>query len=153
MTDNELLLAISNIMDKKLEPIHEQLDEHTRKFEILEQRFDARLDGIDERLDGIDERLDGIDERLDGIDERLDGIDARLDRMDTRMDTMDRRLKKVELCQENVILPRLQNIEECYLSTFERYKTGIAKIDAMQADIAVIKSVVSEHSEKLKKIS
>ena len=149
MTDNELLLAISNIMDKKLEPIQEQLEEHTRKFEVIDRRFDA----IDERLDRMDERLDRMDERLDRMDERLDAMDKRMDKIEKNVDSIDKRLKKVELCQENVVLPRLQNIEACYLSTYERYKIGITKIDAMQTDIAVIKSVLSEHGEKLKKIS
>lgn len=135
MTDNELLLAISGIMDKKLQPINEQLENHTRKFETIDRCFDA------------------VDKRLDGMDKRLDRMDERLDRMDERFDAMDRRLTRVELRQENEILPRLQNIEACYTSTYERYRTGLTKLDAMQADISVIKSVVSEHSEKLKKIS
>ena len=86
MTDNELLLAISDILDKKLKPIND-------------------------------------------------------------------RLKKIELTQENDILPRLQNIESCYTSTYKRYQTGVEQIEAIQADIDVIKSVIREHSEKLQKIS
>ena len=73
MADIELLHAIGQLLDVKLQPVHERLD-----------RMDERLDGIDERLDRMDERLDGIDERLDRMDERLDGIDERLDRMDER---------------------------------------------------------------------
>lgn len=86
MTDNELLLAISDIMDKKLKPVND-------------------------------------------------------------------RLKKIELTQENEILPRLQNIESCYTSTSKRYQSGIEQIEAMQADIEVMKSVIREHSEKLQKLA
>ena len=35
------------------------------------------------------------------------------------------RVKKIELCQENNIIPRLQNIESCYTSTYDRYKNII----------------------------
>ena len=86
MTDNELLLAISSMLDKKLKPVND-------------------------------------------------------------------RLKKIELTQENDILPRLQNIEACYTSTYKRYQTGIEQIEAMQADIDVMKSVIREHSEKLQKLA
>ena len=86
MTDNELLLAISEMMDKKLQPLKEDI-------------------------------------------------------------------QFLRLQNENDILPRLQNIEACYTSTYNRYKNGISQIDAMQADIDVLKKVVSEHSEKLQKIS
>lgn len=62
-------------------------------------------------------------------------------------------MKRIELTQENDILPRLQNIETCYTSTFKRYQSGIEQIEAMQTDIDVIKQVVIEHSEKLQKLA
>ena len=86
MTDNELLLAISDIMDKKLKPIKDDV-------------------------------------------------------------------RDINITLENDILPRLQNIESCYTSTYKRYQSGINQIEAIQADIDIIKKVVSDHSEKLKKIS
>lgn len=78
---------------------------------------------------------------------------AMSDILDKKLKPINDRLKKIELTQENDILPRLQNIESCYTSTYKRYQTGIEQIDAMQADIDVIKSVIQEHSEKLQNIS
>ena len=75
------------------------------------------------------------------------------DMLDKKLKPVNDRLKKIELTQENDILPRLQNIESCYTSTYKRYQTGVEQIEAMQADIDVIKSVIREHSEKLQKIS
>ena len=73
--------------------------------------------------------------------------------LDKKLKPVNDRLKRIELTQENEILPRLQNIESCYTSTYKRYQTGTEQIDVIQADIEVIKSVVREHSEKLQKIS
>lgn len=78
---------------------------------------------------------------------------AMSDILDKKLKPINDRLKKIELTQENDILPRLQNIESCYTSTYKRYQTGVEQIDAIQADIDVIKSVIREHSEKLQKIS
>lgn len=75
------------------------------------------------------------------------------DMLDKKLKPVNDRLKKIELTQENDILPRLQNIEACYTSTFKRYQTGIEQIEAMQADIDVMKSVIREHSEKLQKLA
>ncbi len=86
MTDNELLLAISDIMDKKLQPLKEEI-------------------------------------------------------------------KQLKLQNENIIIPRLQNIENCYTSTYDRYKNSVEDYEAMKADIQIMKQVIQEHSEKLKKIS
>lgn len=86
MTDNELLLAISNMMDEKLEPV---------KTDI----------------------------------------------------------KNTRILIENDILPRLQNIEACYTSTYRRYSNGIEEMRALKSDMDIIKKVVAEHSEKLKKLA
>ena len=78
---------------------------------------------------------------------------AMSDIFDKKLKPVNDRLKNIELTQENDMLPRLQNIESCYTSTYKRYQSGIEQLEAIQADIDVIKSVVREHSEKLQKIS
>ena len=75
------------------------------------------------------------------------------DMLDKKLKPVNDRLKKIELTQETDILPRLQNIESCYTSTYKRYQTGVEQIEAMQADIEILKKVVTDHSEKLQKIS
>lgn len=72
---------------------------------------------------------------------------------DKKLKPIEQRLTNIELKLENDIQPRLQNIEACYTSTYERYRKQADSYEAMQADIELIKKVVAEHSEKLKKIS
>ena len=38
-------------------------------------------------------------------------------------------------------------------STFDRYKDGVEEHETIKQDISIIKNVVTEHSEKLHKIS
>ena len=59
---------------------------------------------------------------------------------------------------EEKLFNKLQNIakktiEDCYLSTYKRYQSGVEQIDAMHSDIQIIKSVLCEHSKKLQTIS
>lgn len=75
-------------------------------------------------------------------------------------DMLDKKLKPIKddiqllkLQNENEILPRLQNIEACYTSTYNRYRSGVSQIDAIQSDIDVMKNVIMEHSEKLQKFA
>ena len=74
MTDNELLLAISALLDKKFQPVRADI-------QLLKQQ------------------------------------------------------------NENDILPRLQNIEACYTSTYNRYKSSISQIEEMQADIMYVSGI------------
>lgn len=91
MTDNELLLALSDMMDKKL---------------------DARLNPIENRIKRIE----------------------------------------IDLLENNVI-PRLSTIESCYTSTFDKYKESVEDYEAIKQDISIMKKVITEHSEKLQRIS
>ncbi|MCH5260958.1 MAG: hypothetical protein J1F18_14445, partial [Lachnospiraceae bacterium] len=72
---------------------------------------------------------------------------------DTLENNVVPRVKKIELTMENDITPRLQTIEGCYLSTFERYQSGVNQIQIMQVDVDVIKTTITKHSEILQKLA
>ncbi len=75
-------------------------------------------------------------------------------KLDARLKPMENRLKRIEIdLLENNVIPRLNTIESCYTDTYNRYKDYVEKMDAAFTDIELLKKVVSDHSEKLRKIS
>lgn len=118
MSDNELLLAISDIMDKKL---------------------DTRLIPIEENIHEMQSDIRHI---------KTDIVSMKSDIFTLQCDVHD-----LKLTQENIILPRLDTIESCYTTTYSRYKDYADKMASAFVDIDLLKKVVSEHSEKLQKIS
>lgn len=72
---------------------------------------------------------------------------------DKKLKPIEQRLKSIELTLENGVKPRLQNIETCYTSTYDRYKNSVEGYETMQADIDIMKKVIAEHSEKLQKLA
>ena len=62
-------------------------------------------------------------------------------------------LRDIKLTLENEIIPRLQTIENCYITTYQRYASGINELEALKADVEILKKVAAEHSKKLQKIS
>lgn len=42
---------------------------------------------------------------------------------------------------------------ELLLALSNRYKSGVTQIEAIQEDVTILKTVVTEHSQKLQKIS
>lgn len=78
--------------------------------------------------------------------------------MDTKLDAklkpIENRLKRIEVdLLENNVIPRLNTIDACYTSTYDRYKNSVEDYEAMKQDISLIKKVVSEHSQKLQKLA
>ena len=69
--------------------------------------------------------------------------------LDTKLKPLEDRTKNIKLLLENDTLPRLQNIEACYTSTYRRYANGINQLEVMETDIGMIKKAVTEHSRKL----
>lgn len=99
------------------------------------------------------ELLSAISEMLDT---KLDTmLDTKLDTMlDTKLAPIENRLKRIEVdLLENNVLPRLNTIESCYMDTFKRYKDSADQMSALVEDVAMLKKVVAEHSEKLQAIS
>lgn len=92
-------------------------------------------------------------ELLLAISQMLDPIRRDIQELKADVQELKNRGKKIELTQENEILPRLNTIEACYTSTYNRYKVSIDTYETMQSDIQVLKKVVAEHSEKLQKLA
>ena len=146
MTNNELLLNISGLLDKKLSPVNDKLKQIEN---CIESNIVPRLDSLEGTLnDNVVPRLDSLEGTLnDNVVPRLDSLE------DTLNNNLSPNIKRINLTLENSISPRLQNIEACYVSTYKRYQSGVDQFDAMDVDIQIMKSVLREHSEKLQKIS
>ena len=139
MTDNELLLALSNVMDRKLDT------KMTALSDTMDRKLDAKMAALSDTMDRkLDAKMAAL---FDAMDRKLD------EKLDMKLNPVKADLTGIKMTLENNILPRLQNIESCYVSTYERYRDCADQMQAACDDVALLKKVVAEHSEKLKKIS
>lgn len=129
MTNDELYLAISQLINTNSKEIESRM-------EAMENRLSNRIENLDAKIDVVEARLS----------DRIDNLDAEMHCIENRLDS---EIKNVKLCLENVMLPRLQNIEACYTSTFERYKAYAEKYERLESDVEVVKSVVRKHNQIL----
>ena len=132
MSDNELLLAISNMMDSKLK---------------------AELAPIRNDIQDIKNDVENLKNRMQNIENRMQKMENRMQNIENKVQNMADELHQVKLCQENVILPRLNTIESCYTDTYKRYRDNADRMEAAFEDIALLKEVVADHSEKLQRLA
>ena len=81
-------------------------------------------------------------------------LDTKLDsKLKSELQPVKDSIRDIKLHLENVTDRNIQLLAENYVPAAKRYEKASAKLEAMQADIDILKKVVSDHSEKLKKIS
>ena len=74
-------------------------------------------------------------------------------KLDSKLQPLQDDITSIKIDIENTIKPQLQLLSENYVPAAKRFEKASAKIEAMQADIDILKKVVTEHSDKLKRIA
>ena len=115
--------------------------------------MEERMTAMEERMTVMEERMTAMEGRMTAMEGRMTVMEGRMTAVEDRMTINEGHMLKVELLLENDMLPRLQNIEACYTSTYRRYQFRTEQIDTMQEDVNVLKKVVQEHSEMLLRLA
>ncbi len=112
MTNEELLLAISDLLDVKLKA----------ELQPLKNELYAEIQSL-------------------------------RDEMHTEIQRLEAQIRQLQLNQEYVIMPALNDIVSCYSDTFKRYRDYGDKMDSVCGNMDLLKKVVMDHSEKLQKLA
>lgn len=166
MNDNELLSAISGIIDTKLDSFaHEvrgmllgmQEEINGLKVEMNIMKVDTRQMKEDVGQLKVDfGQLKGEVEQLkvdvSQLKEEVGLLKADVAQLKEDNEQLKEDVRSLKISNEHIIVPRLNTIEACYTGTYDRYRESVESYDTMQKDIHMLKRVVAEHSEKLKKI-
>lgn len=79
MNNEQLLLAVSDMMEQKLLDVSNVMEQ---KFldvsNVMEQKLDEKLAPVYDRLDRIENRLDKVESRLDKVENRLDKVESEI---------------------------------------------------------------------------
>ena len=182
MDHEELLLSIENMLERKLqihlEPIKKDIAElkvRVTKLEADVAELKADVAGLKDEVSGLDRRMTSMEYRFDVLTRevtqlkdtvtdlvgRTANLEKASERTNCRLDSMEKCLqeqresiRKIEVLHlENNLIPRVANIESCYLTTFERYKAYNDRLPVLFATVSNVCRAVQTHSEKLKKIS
>ena len=137
MTDNELLSAIANMMNKNNKTI-------LRKIDTLEENLRAEIQRLDQKIDMVDQNLRAEIQKVD------QNLRAEIQKVDQNLQAQ---IHKINLNLENNIELRLNHIEECYVSTYDRYKVETERLDKMQIDIEVMQDVIREHGQAIEMLT
>ena len=154
MTNNELLLEISNMMDVKIGTLHQTVRDEMKEMENnLHGEITGLKNEMRSEISGMKSEISGMQNEIFGIKNEISGIKNEISGMKSEMSGMKADIRALKMQNENDIIPRLQNIESCYLDTSKRFYMELGQMEDLKQDVDVLKKVVAEHSEQLRKIS
>ena len=141
MTKEELKEAMCELRDEIKSDINELRDEMRGEMgqlrdEVHEEIHRMRVDNEEQFL----RMSTSIDNRLECLEDIKEDIRD-----------MKKRITKLEITQENEVLPQLREIQQCYVDTYHRYQDGIERNQGIYDDVHALKIVVADHSDRLRK--
>lgn len=170
MTKEELKEAMGELRDEIKSDINELRDEmHEMRDELrgemgqLRDEMRGEMGQLRDEMRGeMGQLRDEVHEeihrmRVDNEEQFLrmsTSIDNRLECLeDIKEDIRDmkKRITKLEITQENEVLPQLREIQQCYVDTYHRYQDGIERNQGIYDDVHALKIVVEDHSDRLRK--
>ena len=160
MTDNELLLAMSDLLDTKLkaelQPISDDIhilkkDVQMLKSEMQEVKGDIRL--LKKDVQTLKCEMQTVKAEMRVMKMEMQAMKTEMHVVKTEMQAMKTDLCQVKLYQENILEPRLNTIEACYTSTYDRYKRDAERMETAFSDIEIIKRTVENHSIQLQRLA
>ena len=137
------------VIEKEIADIKEDINDIKDEINGIKDE----INGIKEDINGIKDDINDIKDDINGIKERLTIIEKKQDIFEKRLDTMDSKLTKFGLIIENNIQPSINILSENYVPMARKFSDSIAQIEAIQVEQDIIKKVLHDHGEKLKRIS
>ena len=94
----------------------------------------------------LDDKINPLEKRMDSMEQDLKN---EISLVKNEVKLVDEKVHLINLKLENVFEPRMNTIEACYLDTFKRYQRGCDKIDKLESDNELIRSILQKHSKIL----
>lgn len=151
MVENELLAALSDLLDTKLEPIRREICGLGNRLTGVEER----LTGVEERLTSVEERLTSAEERLTSVEERLTSLEGRVTGLESDIADIKQKIASLEITIESETNKNIRIVAEGHLDINRKldeaikasydndiYKMKVNMLDAEIKRIALGQKVV-----------
>ena len=139
MENEELLLSISKMLDEKIDPLEKRMDS-------MENDLKAEIRGVKDEVELVKDEVELVKDEVELVkDEVKNGLEL----LNHKINIVDNKVHLINLKLENVFEPRMNTIESCYLDTYKRYQRECDRIDKLETDNELMRSIVQKHSKML----
>ena len=99
MTDQELLQAIGQVVESKIEPMRQDI--HGLKEDVQELkdnfvRLEMKVDKLDKRVSSLEMKVDKLDKRVSSLETKVDSLDKRVSSLETKVDGLEKQVGSLD---------------------------------------------------------
>ena len=113
----------------------------------------AEIQGLKAEQQEMKAEIQGLKAEQKGMKAEIQGLKAEQQEMKAEIQGLKVEQQRINLIIENEIRPDIKALAENYMPAAKKYEKATADMEGMQMDMDVMKHVVAEHNEKLKRIS
>ena len=147
MTDQELLQAIGQVVEAKLEPIRQDICEMKGSV----QRLETRMDHLETKMDSLETRMNSLETRMDHLETRMDSLETRMDSLETRVGKLEEQVQGIRVYMETDQRRTLNLLLEGQQALWDRFVPH-EKFEPLEDRTEVLEAAVRRHSQEIREL-
>ena len=159
--NQELLLAISDMLDQKLdEKLDQKFETELRpiKDDICELKTDVkelRSDVTELQSDVKELRSDvtELQSNMTVVQNDVKELRSDVTELQSDMTKLQENVHGIHLYLENEVDYKISLLAENYVPAAKRFEQSASRIDAVEEDVGILKTVVTQHSKMLQQLA
>lgn len=140
MTDQELLQAIGQVVEAKLDPVRQDICELKGSI----QRLDSRMDQLELNMDRLDSRMDQLESRIKQLELGMDKLESRTEKLEEKVNGIRIYMDTEQKRTMNLLLEGQQALWDRFVPN-EEY-------DPLKDRTEVLELVVKRHSQEIREL-
>ena len=140
MTDQELLQAIGQVIEAKLDPVRQDICELKGSV----QRLDSRMDRLELNVDRLDSRMDQLESRIKQLELGMDKLESRTEELEEKVNGIRIYMDTEQKRTMNLLLEGQQALWDRFVPN-EEY-------DPLKDRTEVLELVVKRHSQEIREL-
>ena len=151
--NQELLLAISDMLDQKFEkelrPIKDDICELKTDVKELQSDVTELQSDVKELRSDVTELQSDVKELRSDVTE----LQSDVTELQSDVTKLQENVHGIHLYLENEVDYKISLLAENYVPAAKRFEQSASRIDAVEEDVGILKTVVAQHSKMLQRLA
>ena len=109
----------------------------------------AETQSLKSEMQGLKTETQSLKSEMQGLKTETQSLKSEMQGLKTETQGLKERMTNVEILLENYVVPSLKDLCKVVNTEYRRYEISIESHEQMKTDTDVLKSVVSDHSERI----